>query len=84
LFENYQYRSIDVQPAFERFESGSSLPDIDIDFDDEGRADGLCDSKIRVETSGKLSPMVKWQPNRQFDTARVLDLPLFEADKIAN
>jgi hypothetical protein len=32
----------------------------------KAEADGLCDSKIRVETSGKLSPMVKWQPNRQF------------------
>jgi DNA polymerase-3 subunit alpha len=33
-------RSIDVQPAFERFLNPDrvSLPDIDIDFDDEGRS----------------------------------------------
>jgi hypothetical protein len=27
--------------------------------------------------------MVKWRPNQRFEIQRVLDLPLFEADKIA-
>jgi hypothetical protein len=27
--------------------------------------------------------MVKWRPNQRFEILRVLDLPLFEADKIA-
>jgi hypothetical protein len=27
--------------------------------------------------------MVKWRPNQRFEIRRVLDLPLFEADKIA-
>ena len=61
------------------------MPDIDIDFDDEGR--------VKVWTMSlkntalikwhKLSPMVPWpQPSIQ-DTARVLDLPLGDADRIA-
>ena len=39
---------------FERFLNPDrvSLPDIDIDFDDEGQRNGLCDSEIRFETSG--------------------------------
>jgi hypothetical protein len=53
LFENYQYRPIDVQPAFALPESDRVSPDIDIDFDDEGRS-SVMDYVIRnmVETSG--------------------------------
>jgi DNA polymerase-3 subunit alpha len=61
-----------------------SLPDIDIDFDDEGRS-SVMDYVIRkygskqvaqIITYGKMATSIR-------DTARVLDLPLFEADKIA-
>jgi DNA polymerase-3 subunit alpha len=35
LFEDYQYRPIDVQPAFERFLNPDQVSsDTDIDFDD--------------------------------------------------
>jgi DNA polymerase-3 subunit alpha len=53
LFENYEYRPIDVQPAFALPESDRVSPDIDIDFDDEGRS-SVMDYVIRnmVETSG--------------------------------
>jgi DNA polymerase-3 subunit alpha len=62
-----------------------SLPDIDIDFDDEGRS-SVMDYVIRKYgskqganiTYGKMATKSAIR-----DTARVLDLPLFEADKIA-
>jgi DNA polymerase-3 subunit alpha len=61
-----------------------SLPDIDIDFDDEGRS-SVMDYVIRKYGSKQVAQirMVKWRPNQRFEIQRVLDLPLFEADKIA-
>jgi DNA polymerase-3 subunit alpha len=61
-----------------------SLPDIDIDFDDEGRSgNGIMYRKYgskqvaQIITYGKMATKSAIR-----DTARVLDLPLFEADKI--
>lgn len=73
---------------FERFLNPDrvSMPDIDIDFDDEGR--GLvmdyvinkygANQVAQIITYGKMATKSAIR-----DTARVLDLPLFEADKIA-
>lgn len=73
---------------FERFLNPDrvSLPDIDIDFDDEGRGKvmeyviGKYGSKqvAQIVTYGTMAAKSAIR-----DTARVLDLPLFEADKIA-
>ena len=73
---------------FERFLNPDrvSMPDIDIDFDDEGR--GLvmdyvinkygANQVAQIITYGKMATKSAIR-----DTARVLDLPLFEADRIA-
>lgn len=73
---------------FERFLNPDrvSMPDIDIDFDDEGRGKVMqyvidkygADQVAQIITYGKMAPKSAIR-----DTARVLDLPLFEADKIA-
>jgi DNA polymerase-3 subunit alpha len=73
---------------FERFLNPDrvSMPDIDIDFDDEGRSkvmqyviDKYGKSQVaQIITYGKMATKSAIR-----DTARVLDLPLFEADKIA-
>lgn len=73
---------------FERFLNPDrvSMPDIDIDFDDEGRSKVMKyvidkygkDQVAQIITYGKMATKSAIR-----DTARVLDLPLFEADKIA-
>lgn len=73
---------------FERFLNPDrvSMPDIDIDFDDEGRGrvmDYVIDKYganqvAQIITYGKMATKSAIR-----DTARVLDLPLFEADRIA-
>ncbi len=73
---------------FERFLNPDrvSMPDIDIDFDDEGRSrvmDYVIDKYganqvAQIITYGKMATKSAIR-----DTARVLDLPLFEADRIA-
>jgi DNA polymerase III subunit alpha len=73
---------------FERFLNPDrvSMPDIDIDFDDEGRGK-VMDYVInkygrkqvaQIITYGKMATKSAIR-----DTARVLDLPLFESDKLA-
>jgi DNA polymerase-3 subunit alpha len=60
-----------------------SLPDIDIDFDDEGRS-SVMDYVIEIRVQvAQIITYGKMAPNRQFVIRLVLDLPLFEADKIA-
>ena len=73
---------------FERFLNPEriSLPDIDIDFDDEGRSRVIDwvvdkygkDNVAQIITYGKMAAKSSIR-----DTARVLDLPLYEADKMA-
>jgi DNA polymerase-3 subunit alpha len=73
---------------FERFLNPDriSMPDIDIDFDEDGRADVLNyvinkygkDRVSNVITIGTMAPKMAIR-----DVARVLKLPLPEADKIA-
>jgi len=73
---------------FERFLNPDrvSLPDIDIDFDDEGRS-SVMDYVIRKYGSKQVAQIITYgtmaAKSAIRDTARVLDLPLFEADKIA-
>ncbi len=73
---------------FERFLNPDrvSLPDIDIDFDDEGRSK-VMDYVIRKYGQKQVAQIVTYgtmaAKSAIRDTARVLDLPLFEADKIA-
>lgn len=73
---------------FERFLNPDrvSLPDIDIDFDDEGRG-SVMDYVIRKYGSKQVAQIITYgtmaAKSAIRDTARVLDLPLFEADKIA-
>ena len=73
---------------FERFLNPDrvSLPDIDIDFDDEGRSK-VMDYVIQKYGSKQVAQIVTYgtmaAKSAIRDTARVLDLPLFEADKIA-
>ncbi|RZL17267.1 MAG: DNA polymerase III subunit alpha, partial [Pedobacter sp.] len=73
---------------FERFLNPDrvSLPDIDIDFDDEGRG-RVMDYVIRKYGSNQVAQIITYgtmaAKSSIRDTARVLDLPLFEADKIA-
>jgi DNA polymerase-3 subunit alpha len=63
-----------------------SLPDIDIDFDDEGRSK-VMDYVIDKYGSKQVAQIITYgtmaAKSAIRDTARVLDLPLFEADKIA-
>ena len=73
---------------FERFLNPDrvSLPDIDIDFDDEGRSK-VMDYVIEKYGSKQVAQIITYgtmaAKSAIRDTARVLDLPLFEADKIA-
>lgn len=73
---------------FERFLNPDrvSLPDIDIDFDDEGRS-RVMDYVIEKYGSKQVAQIITYgtmaAKSAIRDTARVLDLPLFEADKIA-
>ncbi|MDG1283936.1 MAG: DNA polymerase III subunit alpha, partial [Flavobacteriales bacterium] len=73
---------------FERFLNPErvSLPDIDIDFDDEGRGRIIewvvnkygTENVAQIITYGTMAAKSSIR-----DTARVLDLPLFEADRVA-
>lgn len=73
---------------FERFLNPDrvSMPDIDIDFDDEGRSK-VMDYVIDKYGSNQVAQIITYgtmaAKSSIRDTARVLDLPLFEADKIA-
>jgi DNA polymerase-3 subunit alpha len=73
---------------FERFLNPDrvSLPDIDIDFDDEGRSK-VMDYVINKYGKKQVAQIITYgtmaAKSSIRDTARVLDLPLFEADKIA-
>jgi DNA polymerase-3 subunit alpha len=73
---------------FERFLNPDrvSMPDIDIDFDDEGRSK-VMDYVIEKYGSSQVAQIITYgtmaAKSSIRDTARVLDLPLFEADKIA-
>ena len=73
---------------FERFLNPDrvSMPDIDIDFDDEGRS-RVMDYVINKYGANQVAQIITYgtmaakSPHR--DTARVLDLPLGDADRIA-
>ena len=73
---------------FERFLNPErvSMPDIDIDFDDEGRS-RVMDYVINKYGANKVAQIITYgtmaAKSSIRDTARVLDLPLFEADRIA-
>ena len=73
---------------FERFLNPDriSLPDIDIDFDDEGRS-RVIDWVVEKYGKDKVAQIITFgtmaAKSSIRDTARVLDLPLFEADKMA-
>ncbi|MFY0482733.1 DNA polymerase III subunit alpha [Flavobacterium sp. PLA-1-15] len=73
---------------FERFLNPDrvSMPDIDIDFDDEGRG-RVMDYVIKKYGSSQVAQIITYgkmaTKSAIRDTARVLDLPLFEADRIA-
>jgi DNA polymerase-3 subunit alpha len=62
-----------------------SLPDIDIDFDDEGRS-SVMDYVIKYGSKqvAQIITMVKWRPNQRFEIQHVYWILLFEADKIKN
>jgi DNA polymerase III subunit alpha len=73
---------------FERFLNPDrvSLPDIDIDFDDEGRQK-VIDYVINKYGSSQVAQIITYgtmaAKSAIRDTARVLNLPLAEADKLA-
>ena len=73
---------------FERFLNPDrvSMPDIDIDFDDEGRS-RVMDYVIDKYGSNQVAQIITYgtmaAKSSIRDTARVLDLPLGEADRIA-
>lgn len=73
---------------FERFLNPDrvSMPDIDIDFDDEGRG-RVMDYVIQKYGANQVAQIITYgkmaTKSAIRDTARVLDLPLFEADKLA-
>ena len=73
---------------FERFLNPDrvSMPDIDIDFDDEGRG-RVIDYVINKYGANQVAQIITYgtmaAKSSIRDTARVLDLPLFEADRIA-
>ncbi|WP_442590341.1 DNA polymerase III subunit alpha [Pedobacter sp. AW31-3R] len=73
---------------FERFLNPDrvSMPDIDIDFDDEGRG-RVMEYVINKYGANQVAQIITYgtmaAKSSVKDTARVLDLPLFEADKIA-
>lgn len=74
---------------FERFLNPDrvSLPDIDIDFDDEGRQ-SVIDYVIKKYGSNQVAQIITYgtmaAKSAIRDTARVLNLPLAEAGKLAN
>ncbi|HMC01025.1 MAG TPA: DNA polymerase III subunit alpha [Flavobacteriaceae bacterium] len=73
---------------FERFLNPDrvSMPDIDIDFDDEGRG-RVMDYVINKYGSSQVAQIITYgtmaAKSSIRDTARVLDLPLHDADRIA-
>ena len=73
---------------FERFLNPEriSMPDIDIDFDDEGRG-RVIDYVIDKYGSNQVAQIITYgtmaAKSAIRDTARVLDLPLYEADRVA-
>ncbi len=73
---------------FERFLNPDrvSMPDIDIDFDDEGRSK-VMDYVIQKYGINQVAQIITYgtmaAKSAIRDTARVLDLPLYEADRIA-
>ncbi|MEZ4855027.1 MAG: DNA polymerase III subunit alpha [Gelidibacter sp.] len=73
---------------FERFLNPDrvSMPDIDIDFDDEGRG-RVMEYVIKKYGSSQVAQIITYgtmaAKSSIRDTARVLDLPLFDADRIA-
>jgi DNA polymerase-3 subunit alpha len=73
---------------FERFLNPDriSMPDIDIDFDDEGRSK-VIEYVIQKYGSNQVAQIITYgtmaAKSAIRDTARVLDLPLNEADRIA-
>ena len=73
---------------FERFLNPDrvSMPDIDIDFDDEGR-DKVIDYVINKYGSNQVAQIITYGTmggkSAIRDTARVLDLPLPDADRLA-
>lgn len=79
---------IEYDLLFERFLNPDrvSMPDIDIDFDDEGRGKVM---QYVIDKYGKnqVAQIITYgtmaAKSSIRDTARVLDLPLFEADRIA-
>src|SRR5690554_4973221 len=79
---------IEYDLLFERFLNPDrvSMPDIDIDFDDEGRSK-VMDYVIEKYGSNQVAQIITYgtmaAKSSIRDTARVLDLPLFEADRIA-
>lgn len=79
---------IEYDLLFERFLNPDrvSMPDIDIDFDDEGRSK-VMDYVINKYGSSQVAQIITYgkmaTKSAIRDTARVLDLPLFEADRIA-
>jgi DNA polymerase III subunit alpha len=74
---------------FERFLNPDrvSLPDIDIDFDDEGRG-RVIDYVIKKYGSNQVAQIITYgtmaAKSAIRDTARVLNLPLLEAGRLAN
>lgn len=79
---------IEYDLLFERFLNPDriSMPDIDIDFDDEGRGK-VIDWVIEKYGSNQVAQIITYgtmaAKSSIRDTARVLDLPLAEADRIA-
>ena len=73
---------------FERFLNPDriSMPDIDIDFDDEGRG-RVIDYVINKYGANQVAQIITYgtmgAKSAIRDTARVLDLPLPEADRLA-
>ncbi|WP_242131325.1 DNA polymerase III subunit alpha [Aestuariivivens marinum] len=73
---------------FERFLNPDriSMPDIDIDFDDEGRG-RVMEYVIKKYGANQVAQIITYgtmaAKSSIRDTARVLDLPLFDADRIA-
>lgn len=73
---------------FERFLNPDriSMPDIDIDFDDEGRG-RVIDWVINKYGSNQVAQIITYgtmaAKSSIRDTARAMDLPLFEADRLA-
>jgi len=73
---------------FERFLNPDrvSLPDIDIDFDDEGRG-RIIDFVVEKYGQDQVAQIITYgtmaAKSSIRDAARVLNLPLYEADRIA-